>query len=57
MEASLVTIVLLTAIGVWLLVEIARRGLVVQPSWVRRRALLARADAGGEDAAPMQPGA
>lgn len=57
MEASLVTIVLLTAIGVWLLVEIARRGLVVQPSWVRRRALLARVDAGGEDAAPMQPGA
>lgn len=54
MEASLVTIVLLTAVGVWLLVEITRRGLVVQPSWVRRRALRDRGNVGGEDAAAMQ---
>ena len=42
-EASIITIVLLTSAGVWLMVELARRGLIVQPSWVRRRALQARA--------------
>lgn len=41
-EASAVTIVLLTAVGVWLMVELGRRGLIVQPSWVRKRQLAAR---------------
>lgn len=40
-EASLVTIAALTAVAIWLLVEIHRRGLVVAPTWVRRRRLSA----------------
>ena len=50
-EASAVTIVLLTAVGVFLMVEVGRRGLAVQPTWVRRRVLLARA---GTAAVPSQ---
>lgn len=38
-EASLLTIVLLTAVGLQTMVLLARRGLVVQPFWVRRRVL------------------
>lgn len=40
-EASVVTIVLLTLIAAWLFTQVHRRGLVVQPSWVRRRRLSA----------------
>ena len=39
-EASAVMIVLLTAVGVFLMVEVGRRGLAAQPTWVRRRLLL-----------------
>lgn len=39
MEASLVTVLILTALAVWLLVIIQRRGLAVAPFWVRRRRL------------------
>lgn len=39
LEASMLTIVLLTAVGVWFMVELGRRGLAVQPFWVRRRLL------------------
>lgn len=45
-EASAVTIVVLTALGGWLLVELARRGLIVQPFWVRHRLLGQRPDLG-----------
>ncbi len=38
-EASVVTIVLLTALGVWLLVVVAKQDLIVQPFWLRRRRL------------------
>jgi uncharacterized protein len=38
-EASVLTVALLTAVGVWLLVVIQRRGLAVKPFWVRRRVL------------------
>jgi uncharacterized protein len=41
-EASVLTVALLTAVGVWLLVVIQRRGLAVKPSWVRRRLLRGR---------------
>jgi len=41
-----VTIVVLTALGGWLLVELARRGLIVQPFWVRHRLLGQRPDLG-----------
>ncbi|WP_074428302.1 CPBP family intramembrane glutamic endopeptidase [Tsuneonella dongtanensis] len=40
-EASIVAIVVATAVGLWLVVLAARRGHVVRPWWVRRR--LARA--------------
>lgn len=40
-EASIVPIVLLTALAVWLLVQLGRQGLAIKPSWVRRRAQLA----------------
>ncbi len=43
MEASLITVVILTAVAVWLLVAVPRQGLVVAPFWVRRRTLAARA--------------
>ncbi len=52
MEASLVTVVLLSAVAVWLLVQVHRRGLAVSPFWVRRRQLLARS----ATAVPAQPG-
>ena len=42
MEASLVTVVLLTALAIYLLVVVRRRGLVVDPFWVRRRKLAGR---------------
>ncbi len=38
-EASAITIVVLTALGVWVLSELVRRGLIVRPCWVRRRLL------------------
>lgn len=38
-EGSVVTVALLTAVALVLMVVIARRRLVVQPSWVRRRLL------------------
>lgn len=41
-EASIVPIVLLTGVGLWLLFEIARRGLAIKPTWVRRRIMLER---------------
>lgn len=37
-EASLVTVLLLSAVSVWLIREMRRRGLAVSPSWVRKRA-------------------
>lgn len=43
-EASVVTVVLLTGLGVWLLVAVHRERIAVHPSWVRRR-LLTVADA------------
>lgn len=42
MEASMVTVVILTAVAAWLLMVVHRRGLVVAPFWVRRRTLAAR---------------
>ncbi len=42
MEASLVTVVLLTSLAVWLLVILKQRGLAVAPFWVRRRQLATR---------------
>ncbi|MHB1009468.1 MAG: hypothetical protein ACYC1E_09615 [Propionibacteriaceae bacterium] len=50
-EASVLTVVLLTAVGVWLLVVIRRRSLAVSPNWVRRRVLRARTAVVGESAA------
>lgn len=41
-EGSVLTVVLLTALAVWLLVLIGRRGIAVSPYWVRRRILTAR---------------
>ncbi len=38
MEASVVTVAVLTALAVWLMVQLHRRGLAVAPFWVRRRA-------------------
>lgn len=43
-EASTLTIVVLTAVGIWLLVAVARRGLIVRPFWVRRRRLATSSD-------------
>ncbi|HET7724094.1 MAG TPA: CPBP family intramembrane glutamic endopeptidase [Propionibacteriaceae bacterium] len=43
-EGSVLTVALLTAVGVWLLVLIHRRSLAVSPFWVRRRVLRARTD-------------
>ncbi len=40
-EASLVSVVLLTALGVALLLVVHREGLAVAPRWVRRRRLMA----------------
>jgi membrane protease YdiL (CAAX protease family) len=42
LEASLIAVVLATAVGVWLIVLAVRRGEVVQPWWVRRRAAAAQ---------------
>ncbi len=39
MEASWVTIVAVTAVAIWLIVQVAKAGLVVEPFWVRRRLL------------------
>ena len=41
-EASLVTIAAMTTVAVWLLVQLRRRDLVVDPWWVRRRRLTSR---------------
>jgi len=38
-ESSVVSVVLLTAVGVWLLWVIHREGIAVAPGWVRRRRL------------------
>lgn len=43
MEASLVTVVILTGIAIWAIVVLKQRGLVVEPSWIRRRRLAATA--------------
>lgn len=45
LEASIIAMVLATAAGLWLVVLAARRGHVVAPMWVRRRASLAAASA------------
>ncbi|MBI4900656.1 MAG: CPBP family intramembrane metalloprotease [Actinobacteria bacterium] len=52
-EGSVLTAALLTAVGVWLLVVIKRRGLAVKPSWVRRRLLRDRTAQAGE---PVEAG-
>ena len=54
MEASLVTVVILTALAACLLVVLRRRGLVVHPFWVRHRTLTAR-EAAGSAALPPGP--
>lgn len=43
LEASLIAMVMATAVGVWLVVRAARAGYLVSPWWVRRR--IARAEA------------
>lgn len=50
MEASLVTIVVLVALAAVLLVRLARSGQIVQPTWVRKRRLVARNAASGVSA-------
>lgn len=37
LEASIIAVVIATAFGLWLLSRAFRRGLIVQPMWVRRR--------------------
>jgi len=43
LEASLIALVIATTAGIWLVYLTVRKGWVVQPWWVRRRALGARA--------------
>ena len=42
LEASVIAVVVATAAGVWLLVLALRHGQLMQPLWVRRRAISAR---------------
>ena len=42
LEASLITITLATMLGLWIVWLSVKRGLIVQPHWVRRRLVLQR---------------